>query len=417
MVVLLTICMVFAEHQSAEQMHGNIDLTYVLSKQSGRLTRELAYLLMGTIGVFGVLSELKGRERLLRFNRPFEVAMFTLISWCMLSVLWTETPAITAKRLFVILLTFLGAMGISMSWTPSQILKFIAWSSAMQVGVGLVAELRFGYFTPLNSDYRFAGTLPWNSQGYLCLILTLASLGLTKRSQRGYQLYRVLAGFGFVFLLLTRSRSALTAFMLALTLYMLVAFNLKQRILTVIISTGLIATVLASGTAPALISMINRGGEGSENFTGRAPLWEELMTYVSHHPLVGYGFEGFWTEQRIDDVSTDQQWAIDTAHSGYIEELLSLGLIGTFLHTVLLLVGFAEGMRYFRYTGEYCFFFASALCFVYLIGGLLEALMVVKTSQSSYYFAILLCFLLRRVAYKPAPSAVSFKDVKILDRI
>ena len=404
LVLLLTLCLLYAEHQSAVQMHGNIDLDYVVSKQNGRVTRELAYLTLGALGLIGCyISLIRDRVRL-HWNRVFTTILALLLGWTAISLLWTDTAETTSKRLFVLALMFVGAFGITLSWTRTQVLKFMAISAAIQVGVGVVAELIYGYFTPWQADYRFAGTLPWNSQGYVCLVLTLAAVCVVRLREPHRWFYKVLAMFGFVFLLLTRSRGGLLAFTLALVLYLLLTLDARQKILTLLGVTTLATVIAASGVGPTLLSILNRGGEGSENFTGRGPLWDELMTYVARRPLTGYGYEGFWTVTTIDDVSEDQLWAIDNAHSGYIEGLLELGWTGAILHTLALLIGMVEGIRLFRRTREYAWFLAASLCFVYLVGGFLEALFIVKTSQSSFYFAMLLCTLAVQPQVGAAPA-------------
>ena len=124
-----------------------------------------------------------------------------------------------------------------------------------------------------------------------------------------------------------------------------------------------------------------------------SPLWQELLTYADRHFLLGYGYEGFWTTATIDDVSNHQHWQIDSAHSSYIESLLTLGIVGVTLHTLALLAGLIEGIRLYRRTRRLLFLLAAALCAVYLLGGTLEAILLIKPSPISFYVALLLALL------------------------
>ncbi len=401
LLLVLTVCLLFAEHQSPVQMH-EINLDDVVAKQSGRLTRELAYIALGLMGAVGSVYTIVLQRRRLRWQPAVATALVALLSWSALSLLWTDTPSTTGKRLFVLGLMFLGAFGIALSWKTDQILRFLALSSGLQIGVGVVAEIAHGYFTPWSADYRFAGTLPWNSQGYVCLTCALSSLCMARLTRRGRFGYSLLAAAGMLFLLLTRSRGGLIAFSLAAVLYAALTLDAKRRVCAALLTGCLALLLIMSGAGPVLAGLLNRGGEGMDTLTGRAPLWDELMTYAHQRPMTGYGYEGFWKVERIDDISGDQLWAIDQAHSGYIEGLLELGWIGATLHTLTLLVCFGAGAMLFRRGGDYVYFLTASFCLVYLIGGVIEALFVVKTSQSSFFFALLLC----RLSVEPESRSV-----------
>lgn len=116
----------------------------------------------------------------------------------------------------------------------------------------------------------------------------------------------------------------------------------------------------------------------------------------------------------IEDVSAEQGWSPDGAHSGYIDCLLMLGFIGVSLHTLALLVGVSEGVRLFRQKRGFVYLLAATLCLVYLTGVLLETMLTAKAVEGSFYFALLLCatavgpsYIIRRQARQTLPSALA----------
>jgi exopolysaccharide production protein ExoQ len=405
LMLFLTVCLIFAEHHSPVQVQ-NIDVDSLVANQSHQFSRQIAYIALALVGLIGSYHALIGQRSRLTWSMPVTIVLGSLFTWTVLSFLWTDTPETTARRLLVLGLMFLGAFGVSLSWTKTQVLVFMALSSALQITVGIAAELFYGYFTPLAGDYRFSGTLTANEQVYVCLLCTLSAMSVARLKHRGHRLYLIIAAYGFVFLLLTRSRSGLLAFALALIFYLYMALAPAGRVLTILV-TGIVGLVLTmAGIIPGVFNLASRGGEGAENINGRAPLWEDLMTYVHQHPITGYGFEGFWTINRIDDISDDQEWAVSGAHSGYVEALLELGWTGAVLHTLALLVCMGEGIRRFRQTNEYAYLLGSTFCLVYLAGGSLEAISIVKTSESSFNFSVLLCLLaVRQRATSVSPDA------------
>jgi O-antigen ligase len=84
--------------------------------------------------------------------------------------------------------------------------------------------------------------------------------------------------------------------------------------------------------------LLGRNEEQIGEFNGRTALWVECIDYAKKRPICGYGFKGFWTVERARVISDVVGWEPKTSHSMYIENLLSLGLVGlgVFLMMVLL---------------------------------------------------------------------------------
>ncbi|NJO55756.1 MAG: O-antigen ligase family protein [Rhodospirillales bacterium] len=79
--------------------------------------------------------------------------------------------------------------------------------------------------------------------------------------------------------------------------------------------------------------------------TGRTDVWDTCIRIAMDHPLTGYGFESFWTPIRILEISSIHQWAINQAHSVYIEHLVSLGFIGLGLWCILIFGSLGVSLR------------------------------------------------------------------------
>ena len=65
--------------------------------------------------------------------------------------------------------------------------------------------------------------------------------------------------------------------------------------------------------------------------TGRTDIWAGVLPFVEQSPLLGSGFDVFWTPEII------AAHEIGEAHNGYLEVLLHLGSIGLLLTTMFLL--------------------------------------------------------------------------------
>jgi O-antigen ligase len=111
--------------------------------------------------------------------------------------------------------------------------------------------------------------------------------------------------------------------------------SLRQKLALVLAGTlllgALFATTLADsgvGSQSGRLLLAGRDADTYENFSGRIPLWKLCMNYVSARPLMGYGFDSFWTPDHIRTISTQEGWAVPAAHNGFIDLMLGLGGIG-----------------------------------------------------------------------------------------
>jgi O-antigen ligase len=71
-------------------------------------------------------------------------------------------------------------------------------------------------------------------------------------------------------------------------------------------------------------------------------MWEGLLA-MAENPILGFGFESFWTGDRRE-IALERWFQHTQAHNGYLETYLNLGLVG-----LLLLLGwFLSGIRNVR---------------------------------------------------------------------
>jgi exopolysaccharide production protein ExoQ len=394
MMLLLAACLLFAQHYRPSVIHGGMTNNDLVAQAGGNSSRQIAYVLIGAIGIVGMLYVRRQKKPLFSASYWLTIPLTLLVGWCMLSISWSDMPMVATKRIIVLGLLFLGSFGLALSWESIDIVKFIVFSSAIHVTISLVSDIVTGFFAPASPEYRFAGTLTPNEQGYLCVVFTISSVCLGKMMKsRGEPrwLYSSLAIYGFILLILTRSRGALIALGISMLFYFLLVVQTRKKVLGAFLLGTFSLALIMSGSGTKVLDTLTRGGDGTENFTGRAPLWDELMGYVDERPWTGFGYESFWNAQTMDDVYRHQHWPVESAHSQYVESLLTIGIIGMVLHSIALLSGLIQGIRRFLSTRNLMFFLAAVMCCIYLVGGSLEAILIVKPSPISFYFAILLC--------------------------
>ena len=333
---------------------------------SGMLSRRVGFLLLGSLGLYGLLRR-EGRA----WAKPTLPVILTvaLVGWAAASATWSTDPAMTYRRLFVLMCSFLAMLGIARQTTARDLawMTIVAAGSFVALGVG--NELAHGYFRPWSGEYRFAGTMHPNSQATSCACLCMAAVLLSDADRRWRRLLWGVVGVAFVFLWLTGSRTSTAAMLVALLIVKLV--RSRVRVLTLagpwIVAGGagvlLVSELCGLDLVEKFVDVAMMGrAEDASALAGRLPLWNELAPYIAQHPLLGWGYGAFWTVDHVNTLSTELAWAIGAAHNAYLELTLDLGLVGAVLATVTVLFSIGHAGRQIRHgDGGYAFAFAMLL--------------------------------------------------------
>ncbi len=124
-------------------------------------------------------------------------------------------------------------------------------------------------------------------------------------------------------LLLTQSRSSLGAFLL-LTGFVLLRSGNMRLIFFAIIGAVIVLPILVQ-------TIILKQGDVEEvmSMTGRLPFWKDLITDgFPMRPLVGYGFMRIAPDDYFDSIHS---YAAKMTHNTFVQVLLNLGLVGSFI--------------------------------------------------------------------------------------
>ena len=340
---------------------------------------------LGLIGLLGLyfLMDKEGRKLHLRGMTP--ALMLFFVAWAAISITWSIDPPLTARRVAVLCFYFIGALGIARQLSDRDLAVAALVITAVYLAVGVAAELALGTFRPWAADYRFSGTVHPNTQGLHLMILCLAAFLLAQgnpvASRRKWLI--VLFAVGFVFLLLTKSRTSLAGFLLVMSILWFLQTSSFNRMLSLvgvsfsICAAFLIFSLMGFNEKNVLTNTVMLGRQdNSEELTGRLPIWMELMHYVDRRPLIGYGYESFWTAENIEDLSETLEWRFRQAHSGYIDAVLSAGLVGASCLLLIVLIGIFNAALQFRKNNQICYCLTLGLLIFGLVDAFLESGMV-----------------------------------------
>ena len=332
----------------------------------GNKLRQLAFL---SVAVIGVLSVLLGRMGKFRLTLPVAL-VFLYVFWAGASVTWSIDSGASIRRYIVMFCCVVGCFGFARFFEVKDVVLAAVILPLIFLVIGVAAEIFYGSFRPYLGDYRFAGTIHPNNQAAHLAMGAIAAFTMVRVQPKAKVLYYGAFCILFLFLMLTRCRSATLTVPVALGAVWLISQPSRNIFVGVMGGVWAVAFIglicLIAGFDPISeyqeVLLMGRGEETGASLTGRLPLWEDLFVYISFEPFFGYGYRAFWTPKHIYEIAESQEWVISEAHSSYMETTLQLGIIG------LIMLYFTEVVT-FLYTAIHFRKFKRPE-YLYLVGGI-----------------------------------------------
>ncbi|OGM12630.1 hypothetical protein A2V80_03120 [Candidatus Woesebacteria bacterium RBG_16_39_8b] len=355
----------------------------VRSSQEGSIQRRIALI---SLCLFIFSCILRRRYRRLNINGVLGWAIIFFLVWTSLSIFWSSDPAMTVRKDVVLIIIGLGALAISQCLSLLQIMFFIIFSGTLTLILGVLSEVFLGLFSPFRAEYRFGGITHPTFQGWSLGLLFLASFFLSKKYRSKRFIYYSLELVSFIFLILTKARGPVWGVLITIIVYVLYTTSRPRKlalvylaIFSALILVFMYVSIFGEQIIDFMSNIIILGREkgATVTLTGRLPLWQQTIPFIGHRPFNGYGYETFWTSDNLTTFAKAQGWALPDAHSGYVNMLLGIGIIGLFVYILILALGISRSLSVYKINGKTEYLFAC-MSIVFLImnivvvGGQLE---------------------------------------------
>ena len=309
----------------------------------GNSLRRVIFLGIAALGTWLLATT---RTQPFRWNVPLAAAIAGYLAVSAASYLWSVDRGMCLRRLIVIACCTLAAVGIARRFSMRELCVLVVLTIGPLVLIGVAAEIRLGTFRPWAGDYRFSGSVHPNTQGMYLTTLALAALGLARGAIRGRGFCWAIFAASLVLLLLTKSRtgtaSTLVAFMVVFLLQTSAAFKLTVGSVAAWGGIAAFWLLMLCGIDPLVDfhdALLLGRAEESDTLSGRAFIWPAVGHYIAQRPLLGYGYESFWNPGQIDIISDQLGWGLREAHNGYLDVLLSTGIVGLILRRGRIAIG------------------------------------------------------------------------------
>jgi O-antigen ligase len=314
--------------------------------ETGSFANQIAYSLLLVLLAAWCLAHDPGR--LLVLLRPVFVAM---LIWFALTVVTSWEPALSARRLIFTLINMsLAAMVLLLPTTQRQFAGVMAAVvlivlAACYLGVFLLPNLTVHQTSDLAEpelagDWR--GVFSHKNEASVAMVL-FVFIGMFIARVRSFAIGGLIVVSALVFLLFTQSKTAIA--MLPITL---IVVGLINRIRKPAIGIGFGLLVLGAFLVLSIGSLFSEQVRDlldmvlpDASFTGRTDIWQFALDHIAQRPITGYGFGAFWgTHEVVYGMSGATIWAnaVAHAHNAYLNMALTIGIPGSLLATVWLVV-------------------------------------------------------------------------------
>jgi exopolysaccharide production protein ExoQ len=369
--------------------------TIAESTAEGNPARQVALL---TLAIFSIWRLFQKGKYDLRMNGIIGWSIIFYLLWAILSITWSDNTLLTGRRVFILLVLWLAALSLAKHHSFYEIVFISFFCTFILLMVGITAEISLGTFLPLSSDYRFAGTIHPNHQGWNCATLLIASSVLTSTNPRSKKRFIIIGLLALIFLLLTKSRTAFASVLLVLIFYRYLAIPAPKRLLYTLGAAWLICFFFLlllntgnefMGSIKSAILLGRTDPYDAESLTGRIPLWIELLQYAKRSPFIGYGFNAFFTPNHVLDISKVLGWGVPGAHSGYMELLLGVGIVGLVAYVVILLFGITKYLKLYLSSNNLYILFAMMMIGYYTLVMSIEEILTDHAIPSLIVYTLL----------------------------
>lgn len=314
---------------------------------------------IATYGIIAFLGVNRWKQLATVLTRNFLFTLFIGLS--IASIFWSASPEVTADNSKALIRsTVLGAY-IAMRYEAKDILCLVRRVVTIAIGLSIVL------FIVKPTEAMQQGLLddPAGLRGVffhkndLAEVTTLGAFAflIPALNSRNFN-FRLWLGFllSMTFLAFSNAKTPLIAFcgvigfLIALKILLKKPYKL-QVILGVIV---LLASVCLGIFLYAFLGDFLIAIGKDPTFNGRTDVWSIVLENITRNPLLGYGYQGYWGAF-INDFRADFRlrnpmapWSPGHAHSGFLELLLSLGLIGFSIFMTSLVKAFSKAINILR---------------------------------------------------------------------
>lgn len=300
----------------------------------GRMLLGISYL-----AVAGMLVTYR-QEVLMVVRRNWSLVALVLLGFA--SSLWTETPELSFRRCGAAAGTTLFGVALAVKLTQEEQLQLLSWLFRILAVLSLACVILFpsyGLTDTLEQEWRgvFGFKNFFGSMMALSVLIEWQLPTTTRWSKALNRAALLLSAYLVIRSNSLTSMMALAGAFVLLQIYKYATLRLRMPLYATVVATLLIVSlgfVLIAPRSDTFAALLGR----SADLSGRTEIWRWVIAAIQEHPILGYGYAGFWTESASEMIER----AVGShmySHNGYLDTLLTNGVVGLSLAVVFICTG------------------------------------------------------------------------------
>lgn len=274
----------------------------------------------------------------------FNPLIILAVLWCGLSYVWSIAPDITLRRSIALLVTTLFGLVLAARYDWNQLVQRLAFVFLVTALISLFLALAVPSLGRMQDVYVGAWRGAWlekNSFGTRMAMGLALMLSAFAMQPKRWWMWVPGGMLCFLLIIMCQSKAALLAGLVAIFGFFVIRLFRRFPLLRIPVMYGLILSVAVGAfliivMPDEMFALIGK----DRTLTGRTDIWNLLIEAMRQKPWVGYGYGTFWQDQLGPSywIRFDLEWGVPTAHNGWMETWLSVGLVGVAIMGLLYLL-------------------------------------------------------------------------------
>ena len=281
--------------------------------------------------------------------------MLLLSFYAIGSAAWSQDPAASLRSGGYLLFAMLFAFYLTVRFSGRQQMQLVMLTGGVVAVLCVFAALLFPQYGVDHQVHEGVWQGIFTQKNVCAQSLTFLltpAFALPCRGRYAPVIRALYLSLALLVIVMTQSRTAwaialgYVAFIAGLRL--LARFERSDLIALAAIAFAAATTafVTAIKFLPELLAFSSR----SSNFSGRAEIWSAVMASILKRPVLGYGFDAFWStlQGEATNVFAATGWIVTGAHCGYLNVGLELGCVGAVLLAITFLQAGRDALKCLR---------------------------------------------------------------------
>jgi exopolysaccharide production protein ExoQ len=277
-----------------------------------------------------------------------------LVLLTIVSAAWSQDSVGTLRQSIALLATTLFGIEIAIRYSIREQLRM----ACIVLGSVILLSIATQIFLPGLVPQLGTDSSIWqgafgnkNTFGKIVVLAVAAFLSRPRRTRRDTVLITTLVVIAGALVVASRSASSLVELAaLVLISWALGALRWRPSMLILTVFLSLLIAIPTVYLAMNNLDRLTAGLGRDASLSGRTELWRFVAGSIASHPILGHGYGVFWefSSQEATRIRGAIGWEAPSAHDGYLDLVLDVGLVGLLLYAVAYAVTLRRAIVLFR---------------------------------------------------------------------